>query len=372
MKYKRYSLAELAIIRYGKNQKRVLSDTGRIPILGTGGLMGFATTALYDKPSVLIGRKGTIGKVKYIAQPFWTVDTLFYTIVNTDVVIPQYLYYLMSLLDLNKYNEGTTIPSLRIETLNKLEFEIPPLEKQKKVLSLLSPIDDKIELNNKINENLERQAQAIYREWFETICVDEMPLGWRVVALGDVAIISKKSFNPSKESTTMLEHYSIPAFDECRFPTFQLSTAVKSNKFIVENNCFMISKLNPMTKRVWKPYCLTKNAVCSTEFIVYKAKDSTLTDFLYTVIDSASFSDFMCSHVAGSTGSRQRTTPSDTLSFEFVLPSEDVLNSFQALVSPIYEQIRISAIENDKLKRLRDSLLPKLMSGEVNVDGILL
>jgi len=154
MKYKRYALSELAIIKYGKNQKKVHSDDGNIPIYGTGGLMGYATTALYDKPSVLIGRKGTIGKVKYVEHPFWTVDTLFYTIINTDIVHPKYLYYVMSLIDLNNYNEGTTIPSLRTETLNRLEFGIPSIEEQEIVLSCLNPIDEKIKLNNVINNNL--------------------------------------------------------------------------------------------------------------------------------------------------------------------------------------------------------------------------
>ena len=154
MKCKKYILSELATIKYGKNQKKVVSDNGNIPIFGTGGLMGFASESLYDKPSVLIGRKGTIGKVKYVEQPFWTVDTLFYTIVNTDIVIPKYLYYLMSLIDLDIYNEGTTIPSLRTETLNRLEFDIPSLEEQRKILSYINPIDDKIEINNAINNNL--------------------------------------------------------------------------------------------------------------------------------------------------------------------------------------------------------------------------
>ena len=154
MEFNKYALSELATIKYGKSQKKVYSDTGNIPIFGTGGLMGYATTALYDKPSVLIGRKGTIGKVKYVEQPFWTVDTLFYTIVNTDIVVPKYLYYVMSLIDLNNYNEGTTIPSLRTETLNRLEFDIPSLEEQKKILSCLNPIEKKIELNNSINNNL--------------------------------------------------------------------------------------------------------------------------------------------------------------------------------------------------------------------------
>lgn len=154
MKYKRYTLSQLATIKYGKNQKKVLSENGTIPIFGTGGLMGYAIDYLYDKPSVLIGRKGTIGKVKYIEEPFWTVDTLFYTIINKDIVLPKYLYYVMSLIDLNYYNEGTTIPSLRTETLNKLEFDIPSIDDQKLILSCLNPIDEKIKLNHTINNNL--------------------------------------------------------------------------------------------------------------------------------------------------------------------------------------------------------------------------
>ena len=231
----------------------------------------------------------------------------------------------------------------------------------------LSPL---VRVIQTVNDNLEQQAQAIYHERFETVSPNDLPSDWRIVTLGEVATISNKSFNPLKEPEILLEHYSIPAFDEARFPVFELSTSIKSNKFIIDASCFMISKLNPTTKRVWKPYCLTGNAVCSTEFIVYKAKDKTITDFLYSVIDSNSFSDFMCSHVTGSTGSRQRTTPSDTLSYELTLPSEDELAEFQSLVSPMYAQIRINAIENDRLKRLRDSLLPKLMSGEIDVSTI--
>lgn len=231
----------------------------------------------------------------------------------------------------------------------------------------LSPL---VRVIQTVNDNLEQQAQAIYHERFETVSPNDLPSEWRIVTLGEVATISNKSFNPLKESEILLEHYSIPAFDEARFPVFELSTSIKSNKFIIDASCFMISKLNPTTKRVWKPYCLTGNAVCSTEFIVYKAKDKTITDFLYSVIDSNSFSDFMCSHVTGSTGSRQRTTPSDTLSYELILPSEDELAEFQSLVSPMYAQMRINAIENDKLKRLRDSLLPKLMSGEIDVSSV--
>ena len=290
-------------------------------------------------------------------------------------ILPDFLYYVLRTPSFRQdvkdnYGSGSAIPRIILKDFKRMTVSYPSLEKQQAIISVLTAIDSKIQANTEINDNLEQQAQAIYHERFETVSPNDLPSDWRIVTLGEVATISNKSFNPLKEPEILLEHYSIPAFDEARFPVFELSTSIKSNKFIIDASCFMISKLNPTTKRVWKPYCLTGNAVCSTEFIVYKAKDQSITDFLYSVIDSGSFSDFMCSHVTGSTGSRQRTTPSDTLSYELILPSEDELAEFQSLVSPMYAQMRINAIENDKLKRLRDSLLPKLMSGEIDVSAV--
>ena len=154
MHFKFYSLKELVTIKYGKNQKKVENPNGIYPIYGTGGLMSYADEFLYDKPSVLIGRKGSIDKVKYMDIPFWTVDTLFYTEVNESIVIPKYLYYLLSLMNLSSYNEGTSIPSLRTETLYKIDVNVPAITYQKKILKILNVIDSKIEVNNKINNNL--------------------------------------------------------------------------------------------------------------------------------------------------------------------------------------------------------------------------
>ena len=285
-----------------------------------------------------------------------------------------YLYYFLKSSfgqqEIARGTVGAVQAKLPIKNIQDITIPLPDEFTQRKIAAILDSMDEKIETNQKINDNLQQQAELLYHKRFETVNRDKLPVGWRIVRLGDVATISKKSFNPAKEPEMMLEHYSIPAFDEAHFPVFEPSTAIKSNKFIVDDSCFMISKLNPTTKRVWKPYCLTANAVCSTEFIVYKTKSQDLTDFLYSVIDSTSFSDFMCSHVTGSTGSRQRTTPSDTLAFELVLPNAEEIAEYQGVVSPMFEQIKCNAIENDRLKRLRDSLLPKLMSGELDVSSI--
>lgn len=149
-----YTLKDLVNIKYGKNQKNVENPNGKYPIYGTGGLMSYADEFLYDKPSVLIGRKGSINKVRFSEKPFWTVDTLFYTEVNEELVYPKYLYYKMLTMNMNDYNEGTTIPSLRTDTLYRIELEIPNKSIQSKAVNILQWFDKKIELNNEINNNL--------------------------------------------------------------------------------------------------------------------------------------------------------------------------------------------------------------------------
>ena len=369
MKFNLFTLGELVTIKYGKNQKKVQSEDGTIPIYGTGGLMGYATQALYDKPSVLIGRKGTINKVRYVDHPFWTVDTLFYTEVNEEIVIPKYLYYLMSMLDLDSYNEGTTIPSLRTETLNRLEFEIPDLKSQEVVLSVLEPIDRKIKLNEEINENLAEQTRAVFKAWF----VDYEPFGgtapsdWHPSTLGQIAEIKTDSWSPAKNPDVVVEHYSIPAFDEQHYPVFEIAYGIKSNKYILNSNSVMISKLNPDTKRIWRPMCLSAHPVCSTEFIVYEAKKQEQRDYIYSILDSVPFLNHLCSHTTGSTNSRQRATPKSTLDFALCLPSDSVIEDFCQIVTPMYDLIAANIVENQSLAKARDSLLPRLMSGELDV-----
>ena len=335
----------------------------------------FMTRGFPQKGDILLTTEAPLGMVAKLDRADVAVAQRLLTLRGKKEVLDNdfLMYYLQSSEGqglLKAKETGTTVTGIKQAEFRKIVIKVPDFQTQKKIAAILSALDEKIAINREINDNLQQQAQAIYHERFETVSPNDLPYDWRIVTLGEVATISNKSFNPLKEPEILLEHYSIPAFDEARFPVFELSTSIKSNKFIIDASCFMISKLNPTTKRVWKPYCLTEDAVCSTEFIVYKAKDQSIIDFLYSVIDSGSFSDFMCSHVTGSTGSRQRTTPAETLSYKLILPSENELAEFQSLVSPMYAQMRINAIENDKLKRLRDSLLPRLMSGEIDVSDI--
>ena len=287
-----------------------------------------------------------------------------------------FLYYILANDDFFAYSmatsKGTKMP--RGDKTSIMQYEVPifDIDTQRKIASVLRSLDEKIELNSTINLNLEQQAQAIFKSWF----VDfepfngEMPHDWIASRLGDIASIKTNSFSPVKNSDVQLEHYSIPAYDEQKYPVFESAAGVKSNKYILSKNSVMISKLNPDTKRVWRPMCLSELAVSSTEFIIFEAFNPAYRDFVFSIVDSAAFSDWMCAHTTGSTNSRQRTAPSTTLEFQVALPDEKAITDFCAVVTPMYDTIASNICENQKLAQLRDSILPKLMSGELDVSNI--
>ena len=388
MRYKRYTLSELATIKYGKNQKKVLSEDGNIPIYGTGGLMGYATMAIYDKPSVLIGRKGTIGKVKYVEHQFWTVDTLFYTIINTNIVIPKYLYYVMSLIDLNNYNEGTTIPSLRTETLNRLEFDIPSIEEQEIVLSYLNPIDEKIELNNAINNNLEEQAMALFKSWF----VDfepfdySMPSDWEITTLDTIADFqngyafkSKELLNePSKDTYQVFKQGHINRgggfLPNGTKSWYQKSSAANLSKFILKKGDILMA----MTDMKDNVAILGNTAIMPVddEFIVNQRVGHLRANgykgitypYIYLLTNSKDFLIDLRSRA--NSGVQVNLSSAEIKSSEIVIATEETNKRFSVIVMPMFEQIIQNQLENQRLSILRDTLLPKLMSGELDVSDI--
>lgn len=373
MKYDVYSLGQLVNIKYGKNQKKVQSNTGTIPIYGTGGFMGYATEALYNKPSVLIGRKGTINKVRYVDHPFWTVDTLFYTEVNDNLVIPKYLYYLMSLIDLESYNEGTTIPSLRTETLKRLEFNIPDLESQKRVLSVLEPIDQKINMNDKINENLEQQAQALFKSWFLDYdpwngCI---PDSWIKGKLGDFTDIKRGgSPRPIQQylSDTGLRWLKISDVTSLHTP------------FVIDIKEHIIKEGLKKTVLLKKGALVLSNSAtpgipkildvdsCIHDGWLYFPESKFSKEYLYLY-----FKYIRQQLVNLSNGSVFNNLKIDILKgYPTILPDEDILKYFDGIVKPIFLQIQNLTRESYRLADIRDTILPQLMTGRIDVSDIIL
>lgn len=161
------TLGEICEIRNGKDYKHL--NDGKYPVYGSGGIMTYKDQYVYNKPSVLLPRKGSINKIHYVEEPFWNVDTAFYTIINESVVLPKYLFYYLSTIDLAAYNTGTgAIPSLTQTVLKALSIPLPSLAEQERIVSIL----DKFEaLTTSLSEGIpaEQAAQQKRYEYFRDL-----------------------------------------------------------------------------------------------------------------------------------------------------------------------------------------------------------
>ena len=374
MKCKKYTLEELVSIKYGKSQKKVVSENGTIPIYGTGGQMGYATEFIYDKPSVLIGRKGTISKVRYVEHPFWTVDTSFYTIVNTDIVIPKYLYYVMSQIDLNRYNEGTTIPSLRKETLNRLEFYIPSLEEQKRILEFLEPIDNKIKINDIINNNLLEQADSIFKSWFIDFKPfnNKFPTDWNN---GTIEDLSEEIICGKTPSTKKKEYYGND------IPFITIPDMHNSTYIIKTERYLSILGADSQPKKT-----LPKNSICvscigTAGLVSLVSIDSQTNQQINSIIPKKNISPYYIYLLMrgkydeinkyGQGGSTiVNLNKREFSKLEVTIPSNDILLKFDKIVKPMFEVILNNQNENEKLLNLRNYLIPNLINGIIDVSQI--
>jgi type I restriction enzyme S subunit len=386
MKYNLFTLSELATIKYGKNQKKVQSDSGTVPIYGTGGLMGYASKALYNKPSVLIGRKGSINKVRYADIPFWTVDTLFYTEVNENIVFPKYLYYLMSLLDLGSYNEGTTIPSLRTETLNRLEFYIPNLDYQSIVLSMLEPIDRQIELNKEINDNLQQQALSIFQEWF----IDNPDkTNWHQGTFSEL-VQSTLNGDWGKESPSgnnIQKVYCIRGADipdvragsKGKMPIRYILPKNYASKMLTDGDIVIEISGGSPTQSTGRCVAVTQSLlerydsgmVCTNFCKAIKPK-SNYSMFIYYYWQYLYDKKVFFAYENGTTGIKNLDFSGFLETENIVIPPEELVSKFNNYCKAVFDQVFANGKESEKLAEIRDYLLPRLMSGELDISNIVL
>lgn len=290
----------------------------------------------------------------------------------------------------NSFSTGSTRGNINAKTYGDMKIYLPPREQQDFLVNILSSLDEKIELNNQMNKTLEEIAQALFKRWFVDFefpneegepykssggeMVDSelgmIPKGWKVCMLGDLCELSTKSEKPFDNKEVEYEHFSIPAYDEKRLPIIEKGSDISSNKYKIDNECILISKLNPSTKRIWNPLCNTANAICSTEFMVYRPLQPKNKSFCYEVINADKFTEFLLANVTGSTGSRQRTQPKKTLEYKIAIQDEEIINRFSEIIKPMHDLINNNLQNNNRLMQLRDTLLPKLMSGEIRVKDL--
>lgn len=354
--WKEYKLGEVITIKYGKDHKN-LKD-GKYPVYGSGGIMRYADNFLYDKESILIPRKGSLNNIFYREKAFWTVDTMFYSEIDTTKVFPKFLYYQLTLVDFENLNVGSAVPSLTIPIINEIDISLPPLPEQIRIASILSSLDDKIDLLHRENKTLEDMAETLFRQWL----IEEAKEDWEEGKLGDEFEFmmgqspNGDSFNEDGIGFPMYQGNADFGF---RFPTRRVFTTQPTR--FAEINDTLISVRAPVgAQNMATEKCCIGRGVAAFRYkhnhdfysyTYYKLK-SLLEEIKQfndngTVFGSISKSDFE--------------------NLDIVIPDENTIMSFQQQVKPIDDKIINNNNEIRTLIQTRDGLLPKLMSGEVKI-----
>ena len=366
----KYKLKDLLSIKNGKDHKEL--NDGTIPIYGSGGIMRYGDKAIYTDESILLPRKGTLSNIQYVNKPFWTVDTIYYTVINKKLASPFYLYNFLKCLDLTKLNSGTGVPSMTFNSYYDLKIKLPDLPTQKSIAKVLSDLDAKIELNNKINRELEAMAKTLYDYWFVQFDFPnaegkpykssdgkmvynaelkrEIPEGWEVKKLGD--IIKKYS-----DKSTHIESKNI--LNEGSYPVITQDNGDLISGFTNENN-----PIEDVPLIVFGDHSCTLRYI---DFPFFRGADGTqimyfeedLTIYVYL------FLQMVITQIPGY-GKYERHYKY-LKEFKAVNPPAIYLKKFQQAIEPIFDKISQSRVESQHLTVLRDWLLPMLMNGQVTV-----
>src|SRR3989344_3020532 len=194
---------------YGKGLPETKRIKGKIPVYGSNGIVGFHNESLINGQGIIIGRKGSVGEIKFSGNDFWAIDTTYYVklLKKGDI---KFLYYFLLTLKIDKMNSHSAVPGLNRDNVYKIIEKIPDFEEQQKISKILSDLDSKIELNQQMNKTLEAIGQAIFKHWFVDFdfpnekgkpykssggeMVDselgEIPKGWEIGKLPEVAIVT--------------------------------------------------------------------------------------------------------------------------------------------------------------------------------------
>ena len=341
-----------------KNGKKRPAKEGAIPVYGGNGILGYAADSNYDQ-CIIIGRVGAYcGSVYYEENACWVSDNAIAALPKsgTDVV---YAYYLLKGLNLNKRHIGTSQPLLTQEILNRIECRIPSLAEQRQIGAVLRAIDKKLALNNKINDNLQQQAMALYASMF----LDNPALETTAGTLKDIANItmgqspSGSSYNEDGNGEVF---YQGRAEFGYRFPTRRLYTT--EPKRMAEAGDVLLSVRAPVgdLNVAYERCCIGRGLGA------IHGRNGYQSFVLYTMFALRPQLDVY--NGEGTVfGSINRNALND---MPIDIPSEDAIAAFEAVVRPMDDMIRSNYEENCRLQELRDSLLPRLMSGEVDVSDI--
>lgn len=378
--WKEYRLGDLLKIKYGKDHKK-LGD-GDIPIYGSGGIMRTGNAYLSDKPSVLIPRKGTLSNIFYVEEPFWTVDTMFWSEINDSIVIPKYLYYAIKDYKWDSLNVGSAVPSLTVPVIESVTVSIPSIELQLRISAQLSEIDSKIAVNRRICENLEAQAQALFKHWFIDFApfkngkfveseLGMIPEGWRVGTLGEICKTNKRTLS-SKNTPDVIEYLDTGNITANRIDNIQIlhkgQDKIPSRaKRLVSEGDIIFSAVRPNQRHYGLLMNPSPSLVVSTGFVVITANWSGFRYFIYHFLIQNSIIETLQAIGEQSVSTYPSINANDIESLKLIIPKMEDVEDFADICCNFYCKIESIEQESTRLSTLRDTLLPKLMSGQIKV-----
>ncbi|WP_419618459.1 restriction endonuclease subunit S [Thiolapillus sp.] len=415
-KWLKTTVGEFCPLTYGKNLPEKRRKQGTYQVYGSNGPVGFHNKPLVKGEGIVIGRKGTVGAIHYVALPFWSIDTTFY-VTNSEDRDLRFTYYLLESLGLEHMNTDSAVPGLNRDAAHARKILVPGLYEQRAIAHILGSLDDKIELNRQMAQTLESIARAIFKSWFvdfDPVVVnalragnsipdkftkraaryrdnpDELSLSeeiqcqfpdrfqdselgpiperWEIGPLKQIASLSTKTIQPKNDPLKLWVHYSIPAYDDGKMPKTEQGQTIMSGKYLVPKHAVLASKLNPQFPRVWLPMQDgIEDSICSTEFMPFIPRDSDERNLLYMFFLSDVAQREITNRVTGSTGSRQRVRPKDIEQMNILIPEKRLRIIYSDLTNGLIGLSLEKQDESATLANIRDTLLPKLISGELRI-----
>lgn len=347
-------LGDVLSFRYGKmpNKNKILSK-GKYPIFTGYRYAGFYDEYNIEKNQLIIVARGVggTGDVKLSKEQCFLTNLSIASSLKTRQVDVKYLFYYFTLHSLRYLDSGSAQSQITINDLEKIIIYLPPLDIQKKIAGVLGALDDKIELNNKINQNLEAQAQALFKSWF----IDfepfggKMPNDWKIGKLGDIADITSGK-RPLFKSNIKTSNTLIPIVGASGVMGYT-KEYLYNNKILVTGRVGTHGIIQRFNKTCWPS---DNTLIISSNFYEY----------VYNYLKIIDFSSMN----RGST--QPLITQSDLKKCDIIIPSRLFLDKFEKNVSILFDLKDKNTQEIENLAELRDTLLPKLMNGEIDVDNV--
>lgn len=365
--YTQYTLGDVCSrLSSGKSiSASEVTDKGLFPVYGGNGLRGYTDKSNFTGECAIIGRQGAFcGNVHYFSGEAYMTEHAVVVCANEEHNT-RYLAYLLSQMNLGRLSGQSAQPGLSVKTLAKQCINLPPLEIQNKIVSVLASLDSKIDCNQKINDNLLDQMQALYKSWF----VDFLPFdgvrpeSWTKTDIYSLANIiygapfASKQFNAAGEGKPIIR---IRDLKDQQFATY--TTEVHPKGYLLQPGDIVVGMDGEFRPYIWG----NDEAWLNQRVCVFENKRPNGKAFLYFTIKPLLYS-IEQTQVATTV---IHIGKKDYDAFEITLPDNTTLDNFDALTSPMIMQIVSNSFENKRLSSMRDALLPKLMSGEIDVSSI--